>query len=95
MAGREGIGRTRRDLLFEGGDRREFCGKKGCPESILGADGGLSAAKSLEWPGDVEGGVVPGDGAFSGWVVEIGGLIEDLSCIRENKEAVGEAFGNP
>ena len=51
--------------------------------------------KIFKGPGDVEGGVVPEDGAFTGRIVEVGGLIEDFGSVRKNKEAVGEAFGDP
>jgi len=62
---------------------------------IFGADGRWCAIEGFEGPGDVEGGVVPEDGAFSSGVVEIGGLVEDFSGIREDEKAVSEAFGDP
>jgi hypothetical protein len=64
-------------------------------QGVLGADGWLGAVEGFDGPGDVEGGVVPEDGAFAGGVVEIGGLVEYLGGVREDEEAVGEAFGNP
>ena len=44
---------------------------------------------------NVEGRVVPEDGAFSCGVVEVGGFVEDFGGVGEDEEAVGEAFGNP
>jgi hypothetical protein len=64
-------------------------------EGVLGTDGGLGAIEGIEGPRDVEGGVIPRDRAFSGWVVEVGGLIEDLGRVGEDEKAVGEAFGDP
>jgi len=64
-------------------------------QGVLGADGWLGAVEVFDGPGDVEGGIVPEDRAFAGGVVEIGGLVEDLGGVREDEEAVGEAFGDP
>lgn len=68
---------------------------KECAEGVLGTDRGWSAVECLERPGDVESGVVPEDGAFSGGVVKVSGLIEDFGGVGEDKEPVGEAFGDP
>ena len=62
---------------------------------IFGADGGVEAGELVQWPGDVEGGVAPEDGALSGGVVEVGGFVEDLCGVGEDEEAVGEALGDP
>jgi len=51
--------------------------------------------EGFEGPGDVEGGVVPKDAAFSGRVVEIGGFVEDLGGVGEDEKPVREAFGDP
>jgi hypothetical protein len=51
--------------------------------------------QGFEGPSDVEGGVVPEDGAFPGGVVEVGGFIEDFRGVGEDEKAVGEAFGDP
>src|SRR4051812_15310048 len=51
--------------------------------------------KEFKRPGDVQGGIVPDDGALAGRVIEIGGLVEHLGRFGEHKEAVSEAFGNP
>lgn len=77
------------------GCRRKFGFEKGFALGIFGADGGGGAVEGIEWPGDVEGGVVPEDGALALGVVGIGGLIEDLGGVGEDEEAVGEAFGDP
>jgi hypothetical protein len=44
---------------------------------------------------NAEGWVVPEDGTFSFGVVEVGGFVEDFSCVGKDEEAVGEAFGDP
>ena len=49
----------------------------------------------FEGPGDLEGGVVPEDGTFSGWIIEISCFVEDLRGIGEDQEAVGKAFRDP
>jgi hypothetical protein len=74
---------------------REIGGGEELAEGVFGADGRWSAIKSFERPGDVEGRVVPEDGALSFGKVEIGGLVKDFGGVRENKEAVREAFGDP
>ena len=63
-------------------------------EGVFGTDGG-EAIEEIEGPGDVEGGIVPEDGAFAGGVIEVGGFVEDFGCVGEDEEAVGEAFGDP
>jgi len=62
---------------------------------VFGADGEWGSVEGVEWPGDVEGGVVPEDGALAGGVIEVGGFVEDFGGIGEDKEAVSEAFGDP
>jgi hypothetical protein len=69
--------------------------RKQSSESVFGADRWRRAAEGFEGPGDVEGRVVPEDRAFAGRVVGIGGLVEDFGGVREYKEAVGKAFGDP
>ena len=64
-------------------------------ESVFGAERCGEAVEGFEGPGDVEGGIVPENGTFSGRVVEIGGLVEDLGRVGEDKEAVGKAFRDP
>ena len=66
-----------------------------CSDGVFRADRGWDVIQGFEGPGDVEGGIVPEDRAFSGGVVEVGGLVEDFCSIGEDEEAVGEAFGNP
>jgi hypothetical protein len=53
------------------------------------------AVEGFEGPGDVEGGVVPENGAFAGWMVEVRGFVEDFGGVGEDEEAVGKAFGDP
>ena len=62
---------------------------------VFGADRGRGAVEGFEGPRDIEGGVVPEDGAFSGGVVEVGGLVENLGRVGEDEETVGESFGDP
>jgi hypothetical protein len=62
---------------------------------VLRADGGQHATESVKGPGDVKGGIVPENGTFSGGVVEIGSLVENLGRVGEDEEAVCEAFGDP
>jgi hypothetical protein len=76
-------------------DRRQIGFGEGCSRGVFGADTEWSAIEGFEGPGDVEGGVVPEDGAFSGWVVGVGGFVEDFGGVGEDEEAVGEAFGDP
>jgi hypothetical protein len=64
-------------------------------ESVFGAERCGEAVEGFEGPGDVEGGVVPEDGAFAGGVVEVGGLIKNFGGVGEYEEAVGEAFRDP
>lgn len=52
-----------------------------CRGGIFGTDTEWSAIEGFEGPGDVESGVVPEDGAFSGGIVGIGGLVEDFGGI--------------
>ena len=75
--------------------RWEFCVCEQSADGVFGADGWRRAVESFKRPGDVEGGVVPQDGAFAGGVVEVGGFVEDFSGVGEDKEAVGEAFRDP
>src|ERR1700677_4434743 len=75
--------------------RWEFCVGEQSADGVFGADGWRRAVESFERPGDIEGGVVPEDGAFAGGVVEVGGFVEDFSGVGEDEEAVGEAFGDP
>jgi hypothetical protein len=70
------------------------CGEE-CATLVLGADRRWCAIERFEGPSDVEDGVVPEDRAFSGGVVEIGGLVEDFGGVGEDEEAMGEAFGDP
>jgi hypothetical protein len=63
------------------GWREIGCGEE-LAEGVLGADGGRGAIEGFEGPGDVEGGVIPEDGAFSGGVVEVGGFVKDFCCVR-------------
>ena len=70
------------------------CREEGA-EGVFGADGGRLAVEDFERPGNVEGGVIPEDAAFAGRVVEVGGFVEDFGGVREDEEAVGEAFGDP
>lgn len=76
-------------------DRREFGFEEVLPKSILWTDRGWDAVKRLDRPIDGKDGIVPEDGAFSGPVVEVRGLVEDLCGVREDNKAVGKAFGNP
>ena len=62
---------------------------------VLGADVGAYASQGVEGPGDVEGGVVPDDGALSSRVVDVGGLVKDFGGVGEDEEAVGEACRDP
>ena len=64
-------------------------------EGVFGADGREKTVERFEGPGDVEGGVVSKDGAFTGRVVEVSGFVEDFGGVGENEETVGEAFGDP
>ena len=73
----------------------EIGGCEECAEGVFGTDRGRSAIECIEGPGNVEGGVVPEDGALSSGVVEVGGFVEDFSGVGEDEEAVGEAFGDP
>jgi hypothetical protein len=66
-----------------------------CAEGVLRADGGWNTIKSFQGPGDVEGRVVPEDGALSGGMVEVGGFVKDFGGFREDEEAVREPFGDP
>jgi hypothetical protein len=75
--------------------RWEFCVCEQSADGVFGADGWWRAVESFKRPGDVEGGVVPEDGAFAGGVVEVGGFVEDFSGVGEDEEAVGEAFRDP
>jgi hypothetical protein len=59
---------------------------------VFGADGG---GEAFEWPRDVEGGIAPEDAALARGMIEAGGFVEDFCGIREDEEAVGEAFGDP
>src|ERR1700744_5853774 len=63
--------------------------------SVLGTDGERRSIERFEGPRNVEGGIVPDDGTLTCGVVEIGSLIEDLSCVGEDEKAVGKAFGDP
>jgi len=65
---------------------------EGGAEGVFGANVG---SYPVQWPGDVECGIVPEDAAFAWWVIEIGGLVEDLGGIGKDNETVSEAFGNP
>jgi hypothetical protein len=76
------------------GWRQVGLGEK-CAEGVFGANGWWDAIEGFEGPGDVESGVVPEDGALTGRVVEVGGLVEDLGGVGEDEKAVGEAFGDP
>ena len=76
-------------------DRRQIGFGEGSSGGVFGADTEWSAIEGFEGPGDVEGGVVPEDGSFSGWVVGVGGFVEDFGGVGEDEEAVGEAFGDP
>jgi hypothetical protein len=75
--------------------RWEFCVGEQSADGVFGADGWWRAVESFERPGDVEGGVVPEDGALAGGVIEVGGFVEDFGGVGEDEEAVGEAFGDP
>lgn len=46
-------------------------------------------------PLDTDGRVIPGQAAFVGWGVVVGGLVEDFGGFGEHLEAMGEAFGDP
>jgi hypothetical protein len=74
---------------------RKIRGGKECATLVLGADGGWGSIECFQWPSDVEGGVVPEDGALSDGVVKVGGFVKNLGGIGEDEEAVGEAFGDP
>ena len=63
--------------------------------SVLGTDGERRSIERFEGPRNVEGGIVPEDRTLTCGVVEIGSLIEDLSCVGEDEKAVGKAFGDP
>lgn len=52
-----------------------------CAEGVLGTDGGWGIVEGFEGPTDVEGGVVPEDGTFSGGMVKVGGLVEDFGGV--------------
>jgi hypothetical protein len=62
---------------------------------IFVADCGSYAIERIERPVDLEGGVVPEDGAFAGGEIRICSLIEDFCGIREHEEAVGKSLRNP
>ena len=70
------------------------CGEE-CATLVLWAHGRWCAVENFEGPGDVEGGIVPEDGAFTSGIVEIGGLVEDFGRVGQDEEAMGEAFGDP
>ena len=58
---------------------------------VLGA--GFVGAAAVG-PVDVYRGVVVGDAAFAGGVVDVGAFVAELGYIGEDQEAVGEAFGD-
>jgi hypothetical protein len=74
---------------------RKFCFEEEFSESVFGAERCGEAVEGFEGPGDVEGGVVPEDGAFAGGVVEVGGLIKNFGGVGEDEEAVGETLRDP
>ena len=76
-------------------DGREFGFGEECAERVLGADCRGSAVECFEGPVDIEGGVVPEDGTFSGRMIEVCGLVQDFGGIGEDEETVGKALGDP
>jgi len=80
--------------LFRLFDGREIGISEEAALGIFSADDG-EFAELIERPGDVEGGIIPDDTAFAGWVVEVGGAVEDLGGLGQDEEAVSEAFGDP
>ena len=65
--------------------------RKGNVRFVLGAGLVLAAAVG---PADIDGGVVVGDAAFAGGIVNIGALVAELGYVGKDQEAVGEAFGD-
>ena len=65
--------------------------RKGNVRFVLGAGLVLAAAVG---PVDVYGGVIVGDAAFAGGVVDVGALVAELGYVGEDQEAVGEALGD-
>lgn len=55
----------------------------------------MSSVELFQRPGDVEGRIVPENGAFSGRMIEVGSLVENFGGIGEDEEAVGKAFRDP
>jgi hypothetical protein len=74
---------------------RQFSFKKGFTLSILGTDGWSKAIEDFEGPRNVEGGVIPEDGAFALRIVEVSGLVENLGGLGENQKTMGKPFRNP
>jgi hypothetical protein len=71
---------------------RQFGFKEGDALGVLGTD---DWGETVEGPADGEGGVVPTDGALASRKIGVGGLVQNLRRVRQNEEAVGEAFGDP
>lgn len=62
---------------------------------VFCADDGLAAIELVNGPTNCELWIVPNDRALTSRVVEIGCLVEDLRCVREDEKSVGKSFGNP
>ena len=74
---------------------RELGSREGDAGRVLSTDAGYLTAEQVERPGDVQGGIVPQDGAFAGRIVEIGRLVENFGCLRNDQKTVGEALRDP
>lgn len=76
-------------------DWRQVSRGKKCTLIVLRAYGGVRSVERFQRPGDVEGRIVPEDGAFSGRIIEISSLVKNFGGIGEDEEAVGKAFRDP
>lgn len=74
---------------------RKICVWKGTPLGILFAHLQFCTVQLFERPLNSERWIIPNDGPFPLRVIGIGRFVEHLGGLRENEEAMGEAFGNP